>query len=346
MPRVGLPLLGRPNDGVVLDPQIQALQDSYLRHNHNDITPATIGLQRRGTIRNPVQITPLEINDLVCGEPDGIRLNDAVYIEDSSLVYLLVESHTPTGTNNQNVGDTVNHQQMAQAIQFSKRRRINRIVVSLGETGHAGGSPGTVAVGLYTDDGGEPSTTLAWTGAEASLAQYGNLPSSGFANINFDITRGWMEANTTYWIKIRQTAVGSDPYINASQYLRVKQQDGTDSYPDGDAYEDVNGTWTAYNRDQTFLLYDQTVEGYLYKAKATDAAYYYAIGFAKVDVDFLETVDVKLGPIVGQFSGLSKGQPYYLSDTDGSISTSAGTNTIIMGVAKGAEQLQMNIKYP
>lgn len=81
-------------------------------------------------------------------------------------------------------------------------------------------------------------------------------------------------------------------------------------------------------------------DGKVYKASAASWAYRInLIGFAITAAGASSPIEVNTSQIVAEKTGLTPGSAYYLSDTQGAISTSAGTIQRKIGIATSATRI-------
>lgn len=99
---------------------------------------------------------------------------------------------------------------------------------------------------------------------------------------------------------------------------------------------DTGSSWSAHNGKLFFAVDESdTVAGKVYKTDASflsDRVNKFA-GFIKTNIAEDADAIIFTGGVVGGFTGLTEGADYYISDTLGTISTSAGTNSKKIGMA-------------
>lgn len=86
-------------------------------------------------------------------------------------------------------------------------------------------------------------------------------------------------------------------------------------------------------------VYIDSGDGELYLCDADDTDKLGFIGFVIDDSTDGNNATLQKDGIVSGFSGLTTGSKYYLSDTAGAISTTPGTNEVLVGIAVSATQL-------
>lgn len=141
--------------------------------------------------------------------------------------------------------------------------------------------------------------------------------------------------STTYALVLRRvtntTNIGT---VSSNPYADGKLHRSTNS---GSTWDST--TYAAY--DIKFKIYEiDTISPLLYKADASSADVYANnfIGFAAETKNAGETTRVNLVVDDNQ-TGLSVGSTYYLSDTSGTISTSAGSTSRKVGIAMSATEI-------
>ena len=88
-------------------------------------------------------------------------------------------------------------------------------------------------------------------------------------------------------------------------------------------------------------VYQNKSDGRFYACDANDNTAYKYLGFAVSNGTAATAMIVQFAGIVAGFSGLSFGEKYYVSDTVGTISTSPGTQEILVGIAISATEVMI-----
>lgn len=126
---------------------------------------------------------------------------------------------------------------------------------------------------------------------------------------------------------------------------------------EGEVYQDVsapcetvtigeNVTARQLLRLATGSILGETL-GRAYKADATytsKSTFAYVLGFARAAYSAAALGRVQVGGVMGGFSGLVAGTPYYLSGTPGAITATAPANAVLVGVAISTTQLSINMR--
>lgn len=192
------------------------------------------------------------------------------------------------------------------------------------------GSPTTnVVCNIYATDASHNPTGESLGSASIPCA---SLTGSG-VDYDFNIT-----ANLTPGVEyFAQLTV--DGTINDSNYVGMY-------FSNNDTVPNSNGryfqsSWLAYPTEFTFRIeynYTQTTAGKFYNAKANDTSKILVVGWLLESATKDSSYIIQLGGIISGFSGLTINSKYYLKD-DGTIGTTAGTNSVMVGIAISATEL-------
>ncbi len=275
-------------------------------------------------------ISPLR--EYVAGEVLAIR--DAVFLEDG--IQALTWASQTTDDDTLTFGnDATGPGQLAQSFQVAVSHTISRIIVKIGK---AGSPIDNIDLTIEADDGGDPSGVPL---ASASIVGADLVVSPGQEE-TFDLDSNIdLVAATTYWIRLARS--GADSGTNL-YFWRYNTSGG---YADGKFVRYDSGSWGDVGGgadDADFQVQLVTVVGKIYKASAVGASTSDGfLGFTVAAYSGAATAVIQIGDIQKTFSGLTVGSLYYLSDTYGAISTSAGSVTKKVGRALSATDLQ--IKY-
>lgn len=115
-------------------------------------------------------------------------------------------------------------------------------------------------------------------------------------------------------------------------------------YANGQSFysSDSGGTWNAdASNDNDLKVYGGFLgtTGSIYQSDANNVNRVFFHGFAVSNSTVGNDIIVQFGGIVTGFSGLSIGENYYVSDTRGTIQTSAGSTSLKVGIALSATKL-------
>lgn len=114
---------------------------------------------------------------------------------------------------------------------------------------------------------------------------------------------------------------------------------------------DSGANWTTLSSADAHITvnlnyYYNTIPGYVYPTDANGAnaeEYNNFIGFVGSDVSVTGNAKVYSYGVLGGFSGLTPGDVYYLSDTQGQISASPGSNSVTVGRAISSTSLLIQV---
>lgn len=270
----------------------------------------------------------------------ALSAGDAVFVEDATGFGL--EIFAPYGgTFDQTVAMGVvttnvqNKEVYAQSFNESTAMTFDIVEVR----GRKVGSPtDNFEIAIQGDSSGAPDGVDQASGSVAGSS----LPTS---NGYFSVTLSspfTASASTTYWIVYRRSGSLSD-----SNYYDLRGRFSVNEYANGAPAGFNGGTWKTnpntdpFIRDIYFKLEANSEEGKVYKTKAdVSGRYEHFVGFVKETVaQGSNAIIVSSGQTPAIFSSLTIGDQYYLSDTEGAIATTAGTNTRKVGISTAADKL-------
>jgi hypothetical protein len=117
-------------------------------------------------------------------------------------------------------------------------------------------------------------------------------------------------------------------------YIQPGQDSSSPSHGGNMFGHNTGGSYSAYsNYDAAFYVYGVEAAGYVYKTKANDTNKLAFIGFASETKTATQAINIDIAGANISQTELTIGSTYYLSDTAGSISSSAGTNSVKIGKA-------------
>lgn len=230
---------------------------------------------------------------------------------------------SPDGT----FGRSTTLQKEGQKISVSSNTRVGALSVKIRKYGSLSDS---IRVGIQADNSGNPSGTFLASFTKAASAFTSGTPFTESLDSIITLTGG-----TTYWIVFERTgSLDDDNYYDS--YSVGGFTSGSES-----KYTDGSGVWT----NSTLKLYHRVWEPEgVYKAKATTVAE--AAAFLGVmDQAVSQDANLPAGSLVTHGLkkktswGLTKRSVYYLSDTAGALSVSAGTVSKKIGQSLGTETL-------
>ena len=205
--------------------------------------------------------------------------------------------------------------------------------VTIGNIGIAtkkvGNPSDNMLISIQADSSGAPSGVALATATEAGSGLNGDYTAH---NVDLD-TLVTLTAATTYWVVFERSGSTDD-----TDYYGVAGS-GTNDYANG-THSRYRSSWSNTTQDLQFSGVLNTVIGNIYITHADTASCANSfIGFVKNTTAFSTSTSVAISGEVAGFSGLTVGGLYYLSNTIGTISTSAGTVTRKVGIATSATTL-------
>lgn len=273
---------------------------------------------------------PLELA-FTCGE--DLTAGNAVFIEDSASTLAFTYKTITANSNSVDFGLSTGAQKLAQSFTSTVGFTVNEVKARLFKVGSPGDS---VQISVQADSSGAPSGTPLASGtissgtiSGVSITQY---------TVTFSGNSGKLDANTTYWIVLERTGALSD-----SAYYTTA--DAVDTYADGAQFFYNGSVWanvtiTGSNTDMDLVINGTGVPGFLYKTDADNAGQYENfIGFVKANVTQGDQTNIIVNGQYSGLSGLSIGSTYYISNTRGEVSSSAGTNSRKVGIATSATSI-------
>lgn len=197
---------------------------------------------------------------------------------------------------------------------------------------------GDVQVDIYATLAGKP--TGASLGSKTVLA---STLGAAYALIEFEFaTPIDLDANTTYVPVCKATSADS------TNRVEWQYANSGNPYANGTfVYSSDSGTnWAIESTfDFRFDAYGYERAGRVYKTDASfdDERTTQYLGFADAAATAGNNVNINIAGKQTGLTGLTAGSDYYLSDTEGEISTSAGTNKITVGRAISTTELLLYI---
>jgi len=254
---------------------------------------------------------------LTAGE--NISQYDAVVIGDG-VEYSLASNDA--GSNSENLTSS---QWMSQKFTTSSGAiTISSVKIKLSLLSGSASRP--VRVSLRADSAGKPTgSDLDSKDVSASLTT-----SPTYITFTFD-TPVSVSASTDYHLVARLTDGNSDVYIDRDNDASTGTNKSTDS----------GSSWSANNGELEFEVFEiNNTAGEIYQSDASSNNFRANnfIGIAQEAISASSTGEVSVTG-VATTSGLTAGSQYFLSDTSGSVSTSAGSQSVKIGQALSATQL-------
>ena len=249
---------------------------------------------------------------------ESVSAGDAVFVSDGDSGEVQVVNGPGSSGSSSNWGDGTAIKKIAQSFQLSVTGYVGSIYFSTGSW-----SAGEIVYfDIQADSAGAPSG-VSLTGGPSS---YNAATGSTYRfNVPLNCT-----ASTTYWV-VCSTAAG----------VSVNFMHGT-GYASGKAIQYDGAVWTNFTgsrEDFEFDIYEILPLGYVGQARANVAGRYETFsGFAAESIALDGSGKVSITGLITGLTGLTPSQ-YYLSDTPGAISTSAGSATRKVGMAISETEL-------
>lgn len=208
---------------------------------------------------------------------------------------------------------------------------IAAVAVSL-TTGSGSGTT-EVTVEIYADSAGVPTGSVLGTVTRSSLGITGSSVDYTFTFA----TPVSVSASTNYHVVVYRSGTSQTTLLNRNDTASQGTTKSTDS---GSSFSAINGAMDV-------IVYDiNHTSGSVYQADAsTDNFRANAfVGFVESAVTSGDPASVVNGLVIRFLSGLTPGSLYYLSDTTGQISTTAGSQNRLIGRALSATELLVTHK--
>lgn len=291
------------------------------------ITAASIGkvLRLSSTGQLPSNIT-IDISQISGGSVgtftlgETITAGDSVFVSDGTEIVQIIQ--TTENANSSTYGANWFGQTFTTGSGVTKIRSVS---LAMQRTNSPAGN---VVVSLYATSGGLPTGAALYTATltATSVGTTGNLTNT--FTLNATVT-----PSTVYAIVV------SVPSGDVTNHIDLDHSTSS-TYADGTYLSSTNSgsTWSAdANKDLVFQVEQMFTAGYVYQSSASSGrANFTGIALESGTSGQSKKVQMKTG--VYTSSGLTAGQ-YFMSDTAGAISTSAGTVPIVIGQAYSATKL-------
>jgi len=300
---------------------VRALLQSYPIHNHDGRNSVQVASTKvKNSINSQKIILP---TDMVCGEDidngDAVMIGSGLNVTHQNARDTYYNAYVGFGT-----GSSLEYKILYQSFQVSEAISMKGYVI------YINAKSGRVCPKLYSDNNGKPGTLLA----SGSASYTPNTWEVVWCPCEYNL-----QANTTYWIDIVHGEV---------LYRSYSKIDTLKKYANGKAtlYYNDNGqiSWTDQNYDCFFGIYF-TGEDKLYKAASLDTSYTANfVGIANRSNKKGETPEVIVVGVKDNFTGLTTGSKYYLTDDVGKISTTAGYISKQVGYSASESILVINLQ--
>lgn len=257
----------------------------------------------------------------------ALTQNDAVSFSPNVTLY----DNIVTTAGDVNIGDSTADDTRAEQFTATVNSTTAYITLRVKKVG----SPSALRYKILADAAGVPVWDATGLGS-ADLAAAS--ASTSYTDISLLITGLTLVAGTQYWIAFSNTAVSG-----ANYWVLARDSSGSHQLRDGGT-----GNWSTDSSGDLIakgiFLGGTGVANTVYKSSALISdSVNKLLGIATKTVAAGSPVVIRSDGKVTTFTGLTATSTYYLSDTNGAISTSAGTTTKIIGRAMSTTDLQ--VKY-
>lgn len=221
-----------------------------------------------------------------------------------------------------NLGNSASNTRFAEDVTESTAYCFNSIALLMKK---AASPVDNTIISIQADSAGAPSGTdlVSTTIANSTLTA-----SDLLYRLNFNNTY-CSTANVKFWVVYRRSGAidGTNiPYVGI---------DSGGTYANGTSYHWDGATWTTVAiGDFAFKLLRLATPGSVVPIEADDEGTWAGfIGFADTTVASSSAVSIITSGVSTDFSGLTAGRQYYLSNTLGGVSLTAGSNSRKVGIA-------------
>lgn len=290
--------------------KLRALIGNYPVHNHDGRNTLEVATPKvNSSVKSQRIIFP---SDFVAGEAlangDWVRVALANEIGDQDL----------SGSSDFNIQDASVAGQDMCAFSFTPPVASSTLKITI-KYQNISGASGSITFRLHSDNANTPGTVLV---GPTNVARGNNVTEE----LTWDLGAQAVTAGTKYWISMTDTATGNTTNIKYASGSGTAFSTSTDS----------GSTWGAASGTAYFKVYytEDATGGKLYKCSAiTQAQINKLIGVVSEPVNAGATVNGIISGTKTDYTSLTAGAVYYLSNTRGTISTSAGTVSKIVGRA-------------
>lgn len=271
----------------------------------------------------------LLLKSLVAGEALTVTVPKPIYIGDGASENVVLEN-TGTGGDVQNADSATSKFGDYFVIPTTYlSATLTKFRIRMKKTG----SPTTNAVcGIYLADASHHPTGSPLATASIAISGISTTMNNYDFNFSLALTPG---VEYIAWI-------GPDGTQNKSNYLSTeKSTTSVDANAGSVFYDGPSTSWAISGDEHTFRIeYTgvKTESGKFYNAKANDTSKLLVVGWLLETAVKNSSYVIQFGSIISGFSGLTINAKYYLKD-DGTIGTTAGTNTVMVGIAISATEL-------
>lgn len=196
-------------------------------------------------------------------------------------------------------------------------------------SGGAGDPPmGPITAHIFADSAGKPTGSSL-----GSKAGSGTVPLAGGSHTFVFDTPISVTASTVFHMVLQSTAANNQAFIRRANSSGQGTNDSADS----------GSTWVANNGALVSEIFEiNTVAGKVHKTDASfvgSARVNNFIGFVNTSVAESAVGVIKHGGVIDGLTALTEGVDYFLSDTTGEISTTAGTVSKKVGLSLSTTEI-------
>lgn len=258
-----------------------------------------------------------------------ITAGQALFLASSTASTVLLFSPAITTDTDTQMGDATARTKWAQEFTETNGYLIEKITLTLKKTGAPADN---FQVAVQADNAGAPSGTDLAIATKAG----GTITTSAVSYaLSLNVTAS-TTANTKYWLVFSRNGA-----VDGSNYYWIASDNTSSTYASGKMWNWNGSVWTDQGpADFGFEFNASSTAGRVYATDADEANTTQTfIGFANEGAVAGETFDVIVDGVMTGLSGLTLGIPYYVSNTLGAISSTAGTVSKKVGGALSATTL-------
>lgn len=314
--------------------KIRSVLDGYPLHNHDGRNSQKVATK---TVQASIKSEQIRPNtSAVAGENldngNGARIGEEDSVDDLR-TEIFQTNHGSNTTEVFRFQVSADFSQRA-AQSFTTGRLSEKFKSVVWEFNGTAGAPNNITwyTELRADNNGEPGSLIATSTARTN-------------DVAFDVDEEFvfsiqdLEPETKYWIVCKSTAT---LIVGGVEWAGCRRADNDTGYEKGTGlYSNDNGsTWTPLNVDHYFKIKFADTGGRIYKSNAsTSALAKRTIGVSNKTVLKGQTPEIISYGNKTDFTNLSTGEVYYITDTRGELTTSPGTVEKQIGLALDTNNL-------
>jgi hypothetical protein len=310
--------------------QLKLILELFPIHNHDGRNSQNVATKKVLKSLRSEEIRPntSAIAGESIGNGDGVRIGEEDNIDDIRIGIEQTEhGNSSTEFFRYQLGADFSQRAAQSFTTGTLSEKLKSIITEFIDTGGADNNiSGNIE--LRADNNGEPGSLIATT-----VTRVNDFSSDQDEEFVFSTIQD-LDPETKYWWVMKSTAT---LIIGGIATMSVRRVDNDETkYKGGEGlYSDDNGaTWTPTNGDHYFKLRYADTGGRIYKSVATTQALADRyLGVSNKGVNQGSTPEIiSIGNKI-DFSNLTPGEVYYITDTRGALNTSAGTITKKIGLA-------------